>query len=168
MRPIIVNVAHRAALICCTFVISQMALENMLAPPLAVIDCNSWNKNWRWFSRLLKWGTGLLCSFHCLSQWCHQVVGKQSVKMWALSNTFLYDLYLVLPSCSLQDNSKQLLPLSLPLVYCRGLLLSMLLKLWLRRLRLDDPGLLEAPLPAAGTREGPGNLEEWHDLDFKS
>lgn len=36
----------------------------------------------------------------------------------------------------------------------------MLLKLWLRRLRLDEPGLLEAPLPAAGTREGPGNLME--------
>lgn len=34
----------------------------------------------------------------------------------------------------------------------------MLLKLWLRRLRLDEPGLLEAPLPAAGTLEGPGNL----------
>lgn len=51
-------------------------------------------------------------------------------------------------------------PLSLPLAYCRGLPLSMLLKLWLRRLRLDEPGLLEAPLPAAGTREGPGNLME--------
>lgn len=51
------------------------------------------------------------------------------------------------------------LPLSLPLAYCRGLLLSMLLKLWLRRLRLDEPGLLEAPLPAAGTLEGPGNLQ---------
>lgn len=35
----------------------------------------------------------------------------------------------------------------------------MLLKLWLRRLRFDDPGLLEAPLPAAGTLEGPGNLQ---------
>lgn len=45
---------------------------------------------------------------------------------------------------------------SFPLAYCRGLLLSMLLKLWLLRLRLE--GLLEAPLPAAGTREGPGNL----------
>lgn len=49
--------------------------------------------------------------------------------------------------------------LSFPLAYCRGLLLSMLLKLWLRRLRLEDPELLEAPLPAAGTLEGPGNLD---------
>lgn len=48
--------------------------------------------------------------------------------------------------------------LSLPLAYWRGLLLSMLLKLWLRRLRLEEPRFLEAPLPAAGTLEGPGNL----------
>lgn len=48
--------------------------------------------------------------------------------------------------------------LSFPLAYCRGLLLSMLLKLWLRRFRLEGPGLLEPPLPAAGTLEGPGNL----------
>lgn len=42
----------------------------------------------------------------------------------------------------------------------------MLLKLWLRRLRLDEPGLLEAPLPAAGTREGPGNLTEADKRSF--
>lgn len=47
--------------------------------------------------------------------------------------------------------------LSLPLAYCRGLLLSILLKLWLLRLRLDEPWDL-APLPAVGTRDGPGNL----------
>lgn len=68
------------------------------------------------------------------------------------------------PSCcwasSLKHVSPLDSPLSLPLAYWRGLPLSMLLKLWLRRLRLDDPGLLEAPLPAAGTLEGPGNLEE--------
>lgn len=48
--------------------------------------------------------------------------------------------------------------LSLPLAYWRGLFLSMLLKLWLRRFRLEEPGLREAPLPAAGTLDGPGNL----------
>lgn len=62
-------------------------------------------------------------------------------------------------SSSLKRASPLDSPLSLPLAYWRGLPLSMLLKLWLRRLRLDDPGLLEAPLPAAGTLEGPGNLE---------
>lgn len=51
-------------------------------------------------------------------------------------------------------------PLSLPLAYCSGLLLSILLKLWLLRFRFEEPWalLLLLPLPAAGTLEGPGNL----------
>lgn len=50
------------------------------------------------------------------------------------------------------------LPFSFPFAYCGGLFLSMLLKLWLLRFKLEAPWTLVL-LPAAGTLEGPGSLE---------
>lgn len=53
------------------------------------------------------------------------------------------------------------LPFSFPFAYCGGLFLSMLLKLWLLRFKLEAPWTLVL-LPAAGTLEGPGSLE-WYN-----
>lgn len=111
---------------------SALSLENVPASLLIVIHYDSHEINLIWYQH-----TGCCCLGRC----CHPVVGRQSVAF-------------------LRVTWRQHSPLSLPLAYCRGLLLSMLLKLWLRRLRLEDPGLLETPLPAAETLEGPGNLEE--------
>lgn len=41
-----------------------------------------------------KWGTGLLCSPVCLSQWCHQVVGMQNVRGEPLPTINFYQLHL--------------------------------------------------------------------------
>lgn len=132
--------------------------ENLSAPPLNGIFYNSLGiKNWGWFSTLVKIGKAgdrAPLQPSALSVW---VSGATKWPGWRMLHG-CPDLPSTSPSLALKTNMLPS-PLSLPLAYWRGLLLSMLLKLWLRRLRLDEPGLLEAPLPAAGTLEGPGNLK---------
>lgn len=135
---------------------SVLSLENVSASLLTAVHDDlgwtwwTWHHSARWVS---KWRLGLPC---VLRRCCHPVVGRQSFRplFFFFQPQQPDDVFLGL-------TWRRVLPLSLPLAYCRGLLLSMLLKLWLRRLRLEDPGLLETPLPAAGTLEGPGSLKVW-------
>lgn len=135
------------------------------------LEWRSGDESADWF-RLVNWGTGLLCRPSvCLSGSVVPPSGwdgenemgtlthhKPLPASFFENNHNLCFWWCCSVYCDTKECSMLSLPLSLPLAYWRGLLLSMLLKLWLRRLRFDEPGLLEAPLPAAGTLEGPGNL----------
>lgn len=121
---------------------SVLSLENVSAPPLIMI-----HMEWAWHDSAAGcWNEGL-------GSRAPSCVWEGAAIQWLGGRTSSFS------TTTTWWRPFRLLPLSLPLAYCRGLLLSMLLKLWLRRLRLEDPGLLETPLPAAGTLEGPGSLE---------
>lgn len=145
--------------------ISQMALVFLPTPPLNGIHYKPFGiENWRWFSRLVNTGGARDRAplQPCLSESVAPPSGWDAECEIGAPTTHQLQPTASFWECprvhGCQDSGERPSPRSLPLAYWRGLFLSMLLKLWLRRLRLDEPGLLEAPLPAAGTLEGPGNL----------